>query len=66
MKGPSGGPFAFRGPGGRGAGVMGRTGRRCDGVPGMAPPPPNGRRPIVAAVAIVLVVGLVILFIVAM
>lgn len=32
----------------------------------MAPPPPDGRRPVIAAVAIVLVVGLIVLFIVAM
>ncbi|GEM_PF-1403655 len=32
----------------------------------MAPPAPDSRRPVLAAVAIVLIVGLVILFIVAM
>ncbi len=32
----------------------------------MSVPPPNGRRPVMAAVAIVLIVGLVLLFVVAM
>ena len=44
----------------------GRASRVCAGMPGMAPPPPDSRRPFLAVVALVLVVGMVVLLIVAL